>query len=128
MPMRIGTPMPSLDGATEWMSGSAGEALKETEGHPVLVHFWSLSCGMCKENLPRVAEWREKYAAAGVRLIGIQMPRYHADNATKGVGEAVTQYGNIDPGAIDNENKVQDAFPNYHGNDPANYMFDDQHN
>jgi len=28
MPMRIGTPMPSLDGATEWISGSAEEALK----------------------------------------------------------------------------------------------------
>src|SRR5260221_14561201 len=79
MPMRIGTPMPSLEGATEWFNGSAEEALKETEGHPVLVHFWSLSCGMCKENLPRVAEWREQYRAAGLRLIAIHMPRYPAD-------------------------------------------------
>src|SRR5258708_31441882 len=68
MPMRIGTPMPSLDGATEWISGSAEEALKEIEGHPVLLHFWSLSCGMCKENLPRVAEWRGEKTPAGVRF------------------------------------------------------------
>ncbi|MDX6497863.1 MAG: hypothetical protein QOG23_1123 [Blastocatellia bacterium] len=127
MPMRIGTPMPSLDGATEWISGSAAEALKETEGHPVLVHFWSLSCGMCKENLPRVAEWREKYALAGLRLIAIHMPRYPADTDVAAVREAVTQYQIIDPVAVDNEHKVRDAFQNEHGYVPAYYLFDEQH-
>jgi len=29
MPMRIGTPMPSLEGATEWLAGSAEDALKD---------------------------------------------------------------------------------------------------
>ena len=102
MPMRIGTPMPALDGATEWISGSAEEALKETEGHPLLLHFWSLSCGMCKENLPRVAEWREKYRDAGLRMIAIHMPRYPTDTDVDAVREAVSQYGIIDPSAIDN--------------------------
>jgi len=94
--------MPALDGATEWISGSAEEALKEAEGRPVLVHFWSLSCGMCKENLPRVAEWREKYAPAGLRLIAIHMPRYPADTDVDAVREAITQYQINDPAAIDN--------------------------
>ena len=39
MPMRLGTPMPSLEGATEWLRGSVQEILQETEGHPVLIHF-----------------------------------------------------------------------------------------
>ena len=34
MPMRIGTPMPALDGATEWFNGSAEEALKRPRGPP----------------------------------------------------------------------------------------------
>src|SRR5207302_8915865 len=50
MPMRIGASMPSLEGATEWLSSSAQEVLKDTEGRTVLIHFWSLSCGMCKDN------------------------------------------------------------------------------
>src|SRR5260370_6250418 len=112
MPMRIGTPMPSLEGATEWITGSAEEALKESEGHPVLVHFWSLSCGMCKENLPRVAEWREKYAPAGLRLIAIHMPRYPADTHTNAVRAAVTQYGIIESRANDKQHQVRDAFQN----------------
>ena len=127
MPMRIGTPMPSLDGATEWISGSAAEALKEAEGHPVLVHFWSLSCGMCKENLPRVAEWREKYAPAGLRLIAIHMPRYPADMDVDAVRDGVAQYKIIEPTMVDNEHKLRDVFQNEHGYVPAYYLFDEQH-
>ena len=127
MPMRIGTPMPLLEGATEWISGSAAEVLKETEGHPVLVHFWSLSCGMCKENLPRVTEWREKYAPVGLRLIAIHMPRYPDDTDVNAVREASTQYDIIDASAIDNEHKLRDAFQNEKGYVPAYYLFDEQH-
>ena len=127
MSMRIGTPMPSLDGATEWISGSAEEALQEIEGRSVLVHFWSLSCGMCKENLPRVAEWREKYAPVGLRLIAIHMPRYPADTDVNAVREAVAQYDIVGPSAIDNEHRLRDAFQNEHGYVPAYYLFDEQH-
>ena len=127
MPMRIGTPMPSLDGATEWLSGSAAEVAKETEGRPVLIHFWSLSCDMCKDNLPRVAEWREKYAADGLRLVAIHMPRYPADTDVAAVREAVAEYGIIEPRAVDNDHKLRDAFQNEKGFVPAYYLFDEQH-
>ena len=127
MPMRIGTPIPSLEGATEWLNGSAEDVLKETEGGPVLVHFWSLSCGMCKDNLPHVAEWREKYGPAGLRLVAIHMPRYPADVDVNAVREAVKQYGITDPSAIDNEHKLRDAFHNENGYVPAYYLFDEQH-
>ena len=127
MPMRIGTPLPTLEGATEWLSGSAEDALKDTKGHPVLIHFWSLSCAMCKDNLPRVAEWREKYASAGLRLIAIHMPRYPEDANIDAVREAVTQYEINDPSAIDNEHKLSDAFQNEKGYVPAYYLFDDSH-
>ena len=127
MPMRIGTPMPALDGATEWVNGSAEAALKETEGRPVLIHFWSLSCGMCKDNLPRVTEWREQYRDAGLRLIAIHMPRYPADTDVTAVHEAISTYGIVEPAAIDNEHKLRDAFLNENGYVPAYYLFDAEH-
>jgi thiol-disulfide isomerase/thioredoxin len=119
--------MPSLDGATEWVSGSVDEVLKEAEGRPVLIHFWSLSCGMCKENLPRVAEWRKKYAPSGLRLVAIHMPRYPADTDVNAVRKAVTQHEITGPGAIDNEHKLRDAFQNENGYVPAYYLFDNNH-
>ena len=119
--------MPSLEGATEWLAGSAEEVLRDTEGHPVLIHFWSLSCGMCKDNLPRVAEWREKYRDAGLRLVAIHMPRYPEDTNVEEVRETAEQHGIIEPRAIDNEHKLRDAFQNEHGYVPAYYLFDDSH-
>jgi thiol-disulfide isomerase/thioredoxin len=119
--------MPSLEGATKWLAGSAEEVLRDTEGHPVLIHFWSLSCGMCKDNLPRVAEWREKYHDAGLRLVAIHMPRYPEDTNVEEVRETAEEYGIIEPRAIDNEHKLRDAFQNEHGYVPAYYLFDEHH-
>ena len=127
MPMRIGTPLPSLEGATEWLSSSAPEAIREAEGRPVLIHFWSVSCGMCKDNLPRVAEWREAYQDAGLRVIAIHMPRYPEDMDVDSVRDAVAKYEIKDALAIDNEHKLRDAFQNEPGYVPAYYLFDEHH-
>ena len=127
MPMRIGTPLPALEGATEWLSSSPAEAIREAEGKPLLVHFWSVSCGMCKDNLPRVAEWRERYRDAGLRLIAIHMPRYPEDTNVEAVRETAGKYGLIEPRAVDNQHKLRDAFQNEHGYVPAYYLFDEQH-
>src|SRR6266536_2896493 len=124
MPMRIGTAMPALEDATEWLNGSIEEASRATEGHPVLIHFWSLSCGMCKDNLPRVAEWRQTFWEAGLRLIAIDMPRYPADTDVNAVREALVEYGIIEPAALVTGAQWRDAFPNENGYVPAYYLFD----
>ncbi len=119
--------MPSLEGATEWISSSADEALRDAEGQPVLIHFWSVSCGMCKDNLPTVAEWRDKYSVAGLRFVAIHMPRYPEDTNVDSVREAVARHDIKDALAIDNEHKLRDAFQNENGYVPAYYLFDEQH-
>ena len=124
MPMRIGTQMPTLDGATEWLNATGARATHEAAGRPVLVHFWSVSCGICKENMPRVGEWRDERAADDLRVIAIHMPRYEADTDTEAVRDAVTQYNITEPCAVDNEHKLRDAFQNEHGYVPAYYLFD----
>ena len=124
MPMRIGTEMPPLEGATEWFNATGAAAAAEAKGHPTLVHFWSVSCGMCKENLPRVAEWREGRAAEGLRVVAVHMPRYEADTDVEAVREAVATYNITEPCAVDNEHRLRDAFQNDHGYVPAYYLFD----
>ena len=124
MPMRIGTEMPSLEGATEWFNATGAAAAAEAKGHPTLVHFWSVSCGMCKDNLPRVAEWREGRAAEGLRVVAVHMPRYEADTDVEAVREAVATYGITEPCAVDNGHRLRDAFQNEQGYVPAYYLFD----
>jgi thiol-disulfide isomerase/thioredoxin len=124
MPMRIGTLKPSFEGATEWFNSTGAHAAAESEGRPTLVHFWSVSCGICKENLPRVNDWRERFRDAGLRVIAVHMPRYEADTDVEAVREAIAIYGITDPCAIDNLHAIRDAFQNEQGYVPAYYLFD----
>ena len=124
MGMRIGTEMPRLEGATEWFGGTQAHAEAEAMGHPTLVHFWSLSCGMCKENLPRVAEWRDGLKEQGLRVVAVHMPRYETDTDVEAVREAIAANSITEPCAIDNEHKLKDAFQNDQGYVPAYYLFD----
>jgi thiol-disulfide isomerase/thioredoxin len=124
MPMRIGTEMPKLDGATEWFGATQAYAEAEAQGHPTLVHFWSVSCGICKENMPRISEWRDTRHNEGLRVIAIHMPRYEADTDVETVREAIAKYNITEPCAVDNQHKLRDAFHNEHGYVPAYYLFD----
>ena len=124
MGMRIGTEMPRLDGATEWFGGTQASAEAEAVGHPTLVHFWSMSCGMCKDNMPRIAEWRDQLKEQGLRVIAIHMPRYEADTDVEQVRDLISKYGISEPVAVDNEHRLKDAFQNDQGFVPAYYLFD----
>lgn len=124
MPMRIGTEMPKLDGATEWFGGTQAHAESESQGRPTLVHFWSVSCHICKENMARVGEWRDKHEADGLRVIAVHMPRYEADTDVEAVREAIVKYNITEPCAVDNQHKLRDLFHNEHGYVPAYYLFD----
>jgi thiol-disulfide isomerase/thioredoxin len=124
MAMKIGTQLPRLEGATEWFGGTQAHAEAEATGHPTLVHFWSVSCGICKDNLPRVAQWRDEKRDHGLRVIGIHLPRYEADTDIEAVREVIGRFGITEPVAVDNEHKLKDAFHNEHGYVPAYYLFD----
>jgi hypothetical protein len=79
---------------------------------------------MCKENLPRVAEWRDTRKADGLNVIAVHMPRYEADTDVELVRDAIATHKMTEPVAIDNEHQLKDAFKNDQGYVPAYYLFD----
>jgi len=117
-----GTEMPSLDGATEWFNATGARAAAEAQGHPTLVHFWSVSCDTCIDNLARVAALRDTYE--GLRVIAIHTPRAEADTDTEKVRDAVTHNNITEPCAVDNEHKLREAFQNENADMPAYYLYD----
>lgn len=121
MALRLRTPMPELGGATEWLQGEALSP-ESLEGHVTLVHFWAISCGVCKPHLPTVNEWREKYGPQGVRFVSVHMPRKEEDTNVDEVKKAIEQYGIAHPTAVDNMHGVAEAFQNEFV--PAYYVFD----
>jgi thiol-disulfide isomerase/thioredoxin len=122
MPMRMGTPMPALEGAAEWVNGQPNTA--DLAGSPVLVHFWSVSCGSCHEIMPKVKEWAATYAERGLKFVGIHMPRSEKDTNVDAVKQDMEKTGVTWPTAIDNTTAIKEAF----GNEfvPAFYVFNSE--
>ncbi|WNC14038.1 redoxin domain-containing protein [Brevibacillus brevis] len=119
--MRLREELPDFPGITEWVNGQVTKA--DLAGSPVLVHFWSVSCHMCKESMPSVNEWRDKYAANGLKVVGIHMPRSEKDTDIETIKQTIAEHNLTHPIAIDNEMKTVDAFQNEYV--PAFYLFDE---
>ncbi len=120
MPMRVDAPLPDLDGATAWLNGQVSR--EQLEGHPTLIHFWSVSCHICKETLPGVEEWKDKYADDGLNLVSVHVPRQEEDDDPGLVREVARRYHMTQPVALDHNLVISEAFQNEYV--PAYYVFD----
>ena len=124
MPMRIGDQRPSFEGATEWLNELQETADDYVNGSPTLVYFWATSCGICKENMPKLQELKAKYKDFGLKTVAIHMPRYEADTDLEKVKSTIAEHCIDDVCAIDNLHKLRDAFLNEQGWVPVYYLFD----
>lgn len=121
MTLRMDSDMPSLEGGTDWFNSEPIDR-DSLKGHAVLIHFWSISCGTCKESLPDIAGWIEKYAPKGLKTIAVHMPRQESDTDVKAVKENIDEYEIKQPCVVDNWHTITDAFENKFV--PAYYIFD----
>ncbi len=124
MPMKIGDAMPALDGATAWFNGSLEDTVENTKGKPVLVHFWAVSCGICKDKMPQLRELAAKYGPLGLETVAVHMPRYEADTDLETVNQAIAENKISEACAVDSLHKLKDAFQNEQGWVPVYYLFD----
>lgn len=124
MPLRMDTPLPSLEGGTDWFN-SAPITNDDLKGMPVLIHFWSISCHNCKESLPDINNWVDEFAPSGLKIISVHMPRSEADTNVEKVKEAVEEYKMKQPCVVDNWHEITDRFENKFV--PAYYVFDSEH-
>ncbi len=124
MPLRMESPLPSLKGGTDWFN-SEPITDEQLVNKSVLVHFWAISCGTCKESLPDVKRWMEEFRSKGLQVISVHMPRMESDTNVEAVKEAIKEYEITMPCVVDNWHEIADAFENKYV--PAFYIFDRQH-
>jgi thiol-disulfide isomerase/thioredoxin len=120
MSLRLNTPLPDLSGATEWLNGRPDST--RLAGRAALVYFWSVSCHLCHENMPVIAEWRERYAPHGVQFIAIHVPRQAADMDVERVRALACELKVVDPCGVDNQHAVKRSFGSQYV--PAYFFFD----
>lgn len=124
MPLRMDTPMPSLEGGTDWFNVDTPVNRESLVGKPVLIHFWAISCGTCKEYFPEIARWIETYSSKGLQVLAVHMPRQESDTDVKAVKECIDEYELQQPCVVDNWHTITDAFDNKFV--PAYYLFDSE--
>ena len=117
------TPLPSFDGAAQWINGEAtGDDLRD---RPVVVQFWSISCYLCHDTSEQVNGWREKFGN-DVAFISVHQPRSEAELDVAAVEKDAREEMRItQPLALDNDHAIVERFQNQFV--PAFYVFDRAH-
>ena len=115
--------LPSLSGATAWLN-SAPLTAESLRGKVVLIDFWTFDCINCRNALPYVRAWAEKYRDQGLVVIGVHSPEFAYERKLDNVKRAVRDLRIDFPVAIDNRFAIWRAFSNEYW--PANYFIDAQ--
>ncbi|MCL6446219.1 MAG: redoxin domain-containing protein [Alicyclobacillus sp.] len=119
MPMRLGTAMPSLEGAVEWLNSQGVPALQS--GQVTLIHFWAVSCHICHETMNDVIRIKETYAKDGLQTVAIHMPRFESDTDLQKIRADINTYHITQPVGVDSNRTIADRFENEYV--PAFFVF-----
>jgi hypothetical protein len=93
-------------------------------GRPVLIEFWDFCRVNSLRTLPYVKAWHERYAEAGLRVIGVHSPGFEPSRDPDAVRAAVERLGITYPVAIDADFELWRLYDNLGW--PARYLFNQQ--
>ena len=116
-------PAPPFPRELEWVN-VAPLRMDQQRGRPVLVEFWDFCRVNSLRTLPYLSAWHERYAADGLRVIGIHTGGFAPARDNAAVRAAVARLGIAYPVVIDERLELWD----FYGNEgwPARYLWDPQ--
>jgi len=116
--------LPSIDGCKTWLNKQAKD--KYLTGFPVIIHFFSLSCGLCHKMLPMIITWYNDFHLKGLKCVGIHHIKSVADDNVKEVRKFIRKNNIPYPVAFDEGNTLSKIFKIPFV--PAFYFFDEKMN
>src|SRR5215207_530272 len=102
-------PAPPFPGKLTWVN-VAPLRMDKQRGRPVLVEFWDFCRVNSLRTLPYLKAWHERYAADGLRVVGIHSPGFEASRDPDAVRAAVARLGIEYPVLIDTGLEAWDAY------------------
>ena len=114
-------PAPPFPGKLTWLN-VAPLRMDKQRGRPVLVEFWDFCRVNSLRTLPYLKAWHERYAEAGLRVIGVHTGAFPPSRDDEEVARAVERLGIEYPVVIDTQLEVWDIY----GNEgwPGRYLWD----
>jgi cytochrome c biogenesis protein CcdA/thiol-disulfide isomerase/thioredoxin len=107
-------------GSGVWIN-SPPLASTDLVGKVVLIDFWTYSCINCLRTLPYFRAWHEKYAEAGLVIIGVHSPEFAFERSEMNVRKAVSSLAVSWPVVMDNDFGIWQAYSNRYW--PAHYLY-----
>ena len=114
-------PAPPFPRGLPWV-GVAPLRMDKQRGRPVLIEFWDFCRINSLRTLPYLRAWHERYAGAGLRVIGVHSGGFAPARVTENVVAAVERLAIPYPVVIDEQLEIWDLY----GNEgwPARYLWD----
>jgi hypothetical protein len=114
-------PAPAFPRSLPWVN-VAGLRMDQQRGRPVLVEFWDFCRVNSLRTLPYLKAWHERYAEAGLRIIGVHTGAFAPSRDEAQIRRAVERLQIPWAVAIDTDLEVWDLY----GNEgwPARYLWE----
>src|SRR6201987_4844497 len=95
--------------------------MDQQRGRPVLIEFWDFCRPNSIRTLPYLKAWHERYAAAGLRVIGIHSAGFEPSRDGEAVAAAGEGLGIEYPVVVDVDLQIWQEYENLGW--PARYLF-----
>ena len=76
----------------EWIN-SEPLKLKDLRGRVVLIEFWTFGCYNCRNTLPFVKGWHDRYRDKGLTVIGVHSPEFEEERKVENLRREVSSLG-----------------------------------
>jgi thiol-disulfide isomerase/thioredoxin len=84
--------------------------LKDLRGRVVLIDFWTFGCYNCRNTLPFIKSWHDRYRDKGLTVIGVHSPEFEYEKKVENLRREVTSLGIHYPVVSDNDYQTWDAY------------------
>jgi peptide-methionine (R)-S-oxide reductase len=84
--------------------------LKGLHGKVVVVEFWTFGCYNCRNTLPFVKGWHDRYAKKGLTIVGVHSPELEGEQRVENVRREVASLGIRYPVVTDNDYETWKAY------------------
>lgn len=93
----------------EWIN-SPSLKLNDLHGRVVLIEFWTFGCVNCRNTLPFVKNWDDRYREKGLTVIGVHSPEFDEEKNVENLRRAVSSLGIRYPVVTDNDYQTWKAY------------------
>jgi thiol-disulfide isomerase/thioredoxin len=93
----------------EWIN-SEPLKLKNLRGRVVLIEFWTFGCINCRNSLPFVESWHDRYREKGLTVIGVHSPEFDEEKNVESLRGQVASLGIRYPVVTDNDYQTWNAY------------------